>query len=574
MHPSKTAPSPQPVVRIFAVIVIYKMRSSESPALRTLMVAAEQASRNDLQLEILVWDNAPGGQDAGEVPAGVRYEAAPENVGLAGAYNRALEIASSEGYDWLLTLDQDTILPPEFLIRVSQIAREVEITPSIAAIVPQITGGGRALSPFWFSWAGLANSFNKDFVGVPSQATFAFNSASTIRVTALRQIGGYHPWFWLDNSDHYMFRQLHRHGKRVFVSNDIKVTHHFSMMDMQTDVTPARYRNILLAESAFWDLEMGTLAGLERTARLILRVYKHSRRKDSPKLCALTAQFIGRRLFWSRKRRIQAWDAETKELFPELSGIRLRQFGDDVSSGRPLKISVCMAAYNGEPYVEEQFRSILHQLGERDEVIVVDDASKDSTRDTILSFNDDRIRLIAHPVNHGVVATFEDAVRNSTGDIIFLADDDDIWAPNKVKKILEAFRNHPEAEIVTTRVSLIDQRGNPSEDTLYSNRKTFHSTFWRNILINHYQGSAMAIRSSLLHSILPFPRRVGFLHDHWIGTRNALCGGSVVYIDEPLLFYRRHSQNVSRRLTRVRQVNVRLQSIAMNFLRYVTSARD
>ena len=574
MHESEANRSPQPVVRLFVVITIYKMRPCESPSLRTLLDAAGLASQDGLELGVLVWDNTPGGQGSGEIPPGVRYQVAPDNPGLARAYNHALEIACAEGYDWLLTLDQDTILAPEFLVRIGRIARKVENTPSIAAIVPQITGDGRMLSPYWFSGGAIPRWFRKGFTGVPLRATFAFNSASTIRVTALRQIGGYHPWFWLDNSDVYMFRQLHRHGKSVFVAGDIEVGHGFSMMDMQARVTPTRYRNILLAESAFWDLEMGALAGLERTVRLIIRAYKHFRRKDGPELRALTYEFLRRRLLWSRKSRLRAWEEETRKLYPALAESQLWLFLRETSSGGRLRLSICMAAYNGERYVEKQLRSILDQLHEQDEVIVVDDASKDRTRDIISSLNDGRIRVIEHTRNCGVVASFEDAIRNATGDILFLADDDDIWAPNKAEKVLEAFHKHPDAQIVTTRVSMIDEHGSPSRDTLYSNRKVFYSGFWQNVMRNHFQGSAMAFRSSLLRSILPFPKNAGFLHDHWIGTRNAMLGGSVVFIDEPLLFYRRHSQNASRKMTRVQQVKARLQLLWAHFLRYIASDKN
>lgn len=574
MLETKVEPSLQPVTRLLAVIVIYKASLRESSTLRSLLDAAGQASSEELDLQILIWDNTPGGQNPGEIPNGVRYEAAPENPGLARAYNRALEIAHTEGYDWLLTLDQDSVLPPEFLVRISQIARDVRNTPSIAAIVPKITGNGRTLSPFWFTWAGIASRFKTSFTGVPSQSILAFNSASTIRVTALHQIGGYNPLFWLDSSDHYMFRQLHRHGKRVFVAGDIEVSHQFSMMNLQARATPERYRNILLAESAFWDMEMGGAAGLERTARLMVRVYQHLRRKDSPELRAITYEFLLKRLFWTRRSRLRAWKAETEKLIALSQGNLPCPSRKGDSFEQRLRVSVCMAAYNGEPYVATQIQSILNQLHEQDEVIVVDDASKDRTRDIIRSFNDGRIRLIEHHTNCGVVMTFEDAVRNATGDILFLADDDDIWAPNKVEKVLEAFRKHPKAQIVTTRVSLIDQHGSPSMDPIYRNRKTFLSGFWQNILRNHFQGSAMALRSSLLRSILPFPRHVEFLHDHWIGTRNVMSGGSVVYIDEPLLFYRRHPQNVSRKMSRARQVKARLQSLWTNLLRHLTSDRN
>ena len=112
--------------------------------MRTLLIAAEEASRSGIELGILVWDNTPGGQDPGEIPAGARYEAGPDNPGLARAYNRGLEIAVEGEYQWLLTLDEDTALPPDFLVRLSQIAREIATTPSIASIVPLIKGSGKS----------------------------------------------------------------------------------------------------------------------------------------------------------------------------------------------------------------------------------------------------------------------------------------------------------------------------------------------------------------------------------------------------------------------------------------------
>lgn len=552
-------------VRIFAVIVLHKAIPENSASFASLRASPATVSDSLVQLKVLLYDNTPGSQEIGPLPAGVLYSAAGQNVGLAEAYNKALELAEADACDWFLTLDQDTALGSDFLSRIANIARQVENTPSIAAIVPQITGDGRLLSPNWFLGGAIPRWFRKGYTGVPSHATFAFNSASTIRVTALRQIGGYNPWFWLDNSDAYMFRQLHRHGKSVFVAGEIEVDHSFSMMNMQARVTPARYRNILLAETAFWDLEMGAFAALERTARLIVRACKHAWRNDDPELRSLTYEFLRRRFFWSKKRRLRAWEAETRVLCPSLTGSR--SFFKDPSSKRRWKVSVCMAAYNGERYIGKQLQSILNQLQNRDELVVVDDASSDRTRDVIRSFNDGRIRLIEHPRNRGVVASFEDAIRNATGDILFLADDDDIWAPDKVKKVLEAFREHPDAQIITTRVSMIDEHGLPSPDTLYSNRKGFQSGFWQNILRNHFQGSAMAFRSSLLAFVLPFPKHVGFLHDQWIGTRNALLGGSAIFVDEPLLLYRRHSQNLSRKMTWARQAKVRLQLLWTHCLR-------
>jgi hypothetical protein len=84
--------------------------------------------------------------------------------------------------------------------------------------------------------------------------------------------------------------------------------------------------------------------------------------------------------------------------------------------------------------------------------------------------------------------------------------------------------------------------------------------------VNHYQGSAMAIRASLLGRVLPFPARKSFLHDAWIGTRNDLLGGKVAYLDEDLLFYRRHGNNASSTKSLLRQIHTRVDLLLAHIL--------
>ena len=68
---------------------------------------------------------------------------------------------------------------------------------------------------------------------MPAEPVFAFNSGAMLSTTALKQLGGYDPRFWLDDSDAMVFSKLHEHGKRVYVAGDIQVEHEFSMKDMQ-----------------------------------------------------------------------------------------------------------------------------------------------------------------------------------------------------------------------------------------------------------------------------------------------------------------------------------------------------
>jgi glycosyltransferase involved in cell wall biosynthesis len=218
-----------------------------------------------------------------------------------------------------------------------------------------------------------------------------------------------------------------------------------------------------------------------------------------------------------------------------------------------------MASYNSARYIREQVMSILEQLRDEDELVIVDDASSDQTREEIASFNDRRLRMFVHLKNQGVVESFEEAVRRATGDILFLSDGDDIWAPKKVQRVLQAFNDYPEAKIVATAIRIIDEKGRSLGDDFYQKDRNFTPALLPNILRNRFQGSAMAFRASLRDLVLPFPKRKVFLHDAWIGMCNCVDGGDAVYIDEPLLYYRRHGNNLSRNLGLRLQVTARLQ---------------
>jgi len=236
-------------------------------------------------------------------------------------------------------------------------------------------------------------------------------------------------------------------------------------------------------------------------------------------------------------------------------------------------VSACMAAYNAGPFLEAQMRSILSQLKPEDEVVIVDDGSTDGTESRIEELGDRRIKLFRHKKNVGVVSTFEDALRSATGDILFLCDDDDIWAPTKVQRFLDTFESRPDVEIVTSRVRMIDENDHPLPDSRINRKGRFLPGFWRNLYTNHYQGSAMAIRASLLGRVLPFPEQQLFLHDAWIGTRNDLMGGKAVFIDEDLLFYRRHMKNASGTEPLPRQIRKRVELLIAHAAHAFRSSR-
>lgn len=210
-------------------------------------------------------------------------------------------------------------------------------------------------------------------------------------------------------------------------------------------------------------------------------------------------------------------------------------------------ISVCMAAYNGEKYIVAQLCSILSQLGDGDEVVLVDDVSTDATLSRVRALGDSRIRLIEHAENQGVARTFEHALRNAAHEIIFLSDQDDLWAPDKVETIMREFVANPGVTLVASDAAPMEANGLQTSDSYFRPRGKFHSGLWANVLRNRYMGCTMAFRASVLPAVLPLPGRFRVLHDVWIGARHALCGGQAVYIDRPLVLYRRHDATVTGR---------------------------
>ena len=258
-------------------------------------------------LGILIYDNTPGGQHIECLPDNIRYEAAPKNPGLAEAYNRALTIASSEGFTWLLTLDQDTLLPPDFLSRIAGHARDVQDSSRLAAIVPQVVGDQRVLSPFQFVAGAVPKWSFSGYVGVPAEPVYAVNSASTLRVSLLREMGGYDRLFPLDVSDINLFHRFHRAGYTVFVAGDLIIHHELAMFKKNQRMSLARYESLLLDECAFWDLNMGSLARLERLVRLAGRVCKDLFSPDEAAFRKITLSELKRRLSTSRARRMADW---------------------------------------------------------------------------------------------------------------------------------------------------------------------------------------------------------------------------------------------------------------------------
>ncbi len=202
-------------------------------------------------------------------------------------------------------------------------------------------------------------------------------------------------------------------------------------------------------------------------------------------------------------------------------------------------VSVAMAAYNGENYIKPQLESILSQLKEDDEVIVSLDPSTDSTKEIIQSLNDRRIKLIVGP-GQGVKKNFENAIVNCKNNIIFLADQDDIWLDGKVERVLSEFKEG--VCVVMHDCSIVDNDMNVIEPSFFEMRQV-KTGLVHNWIRNSYIGCCMAFKRDIVKYIVPIPEKI-YMHDQWIGMVGEKVGKNIL-IHESYLLYRRHGENVT-----------------------------
>jgi glycosyltransferase involved in cell wall biosynthesis len=205
-----------------------------------------------------------------------------------------------------------------------------------------------------------------------------------------------------------------------------------------------------------------------------------------------------------------------------------------------MKVSVCIATYNGAEFIREQINSIIAQIAQSDEIIISDDNSSDNTLEIIRSLNDGRIKIFTNKGERGYTANFENALKNTSGDIIFLSDQDDVWLPEKYSKTIEYLST---CDLVVTNSMVTDEYlniTNHSFFTLYNSGTGILKNTW----CNTYYGSCMAFNRRILQFALPFPanKEVGF--DLWIGMVAEIVG-IVKFIQTPFLLYRRSQSSVT-----------------------------
>lgn len=235
-------------------------------------------------------------------------------------------------------------------------------------------------------------------------------------------------------------------------------------------------------------------------------------------------------------------------------------------------VSVVMCTHNGAKYVREQVRSILEQTVLPGELVISDDASTDGTLDvvrgafeTAASENPEVVKVkIQMHVNEtalGVTKNFETAISLSRGNVVFLADQDDVWFHNKVEVLLSHINSDAGNSFVFGDAALITEEGLDIGHSLFEalaiskrelNGITGSDPYRVLVRRNIVTGATVAFSRSIYDRATPFPP--GWVHDEWLATVAALIGAKIT-VTKLLTGYRQHASNqigVKKRTTSIR----------------------
>ena len=208
-----------------------------------------------------------------------------------------------------------------------------------------------------------------------------------------------------------------------------------------------------------------------------------------------------------------------------------------------------MATYNGEKYLREQIDSILGQSFSDFRLLISDDCSSDLTREILNEYveKDNRVVVFLQTKNLGVVKNFEYLMEKVEGEYFMFADQDDVWAQDKVQKSLNKMLE-TDCDLVYTNLEVVGQDLETLNKSYWKlkgfEKKVKRYNDFQSLYLNNYiTGCTMLVKSKWIEKILPLPRKSKYiLHDYW----TALVVGKVgkmSYVEETMVKYRQHIDN-------------------------------
>lgn len=205
-------------------------------------------------------------------------------------------------------------------------------------------------------------------------------------------------------------------------------------------------------------------------------------------------------------------------------------------------VSVVIPNYNYAHYLRETIDSVLAQTYPNIEIIVVDDGSKDGSKEVLSSYGD-KVRTIFQQ-NQGVSAARNNGVAASEGEFVAFLDADDAWLPTKVEKQVTRFREDPKLGLVHVGVDEIDADGR----SLVLRLEGVEGKVCTTLLMLKREGvlgggSGMMVRRCVFEEVGGFDLRLSTSADWDLAYRVSELY-EVGFVAEILLKYRVHNSNM------------------------------
>lgn len=210
-----------------------------------------------------------------------------------------------------------------------------------------------------------------------------------------------------------------------------------------------------------------------------------------------------------------------------------------------------MCTYNGSRFLASQLDSFLCQERLPDQLVVCDDGSQDGTREILMAF----ARTAPFPVEVrfnaqrlGISRNFDQALAACTGEFIALSDQDDVWHPSKLRRLVELLELNPSAGYACSDAELMGDDGRALGGRLWDHLRVSPIALLRqgcegtgrDLILkgNCVTGATMVVRKSLYPYLAPIP--VTWVHDHWLVVLSEILGYHGVATSDLLTRYRLH----------------------------------
>ena len=238
-------------------------------------------------------------------------------------------------------------------------------------------------------------------------------------------------------------------------------------------------------------------------------------------------------------------------------------------------ISVAIATYNGEKYIRKQLESIYNQHLAVDEVVICDDISNDNTVKICEEFISEKglsnWHLFVNEQNVGFCLNFYGAIAKCQGDVIFLADQDDEWLPDKTLKMIECLNKNPDISVLSCRYDVIDANSEIIENSgvTYLGTKNDNSIEFLDVEsfigCSYIRGFSLCFRREIASLLKPIDLKSLLAHDWLICALGCITGKTAV-LNTILTHYRYHGDNVSLaaidKSKRTRELNKRILGVS------------